>query len=770
MAIVVTVSVCTGCTPDAAPNANAGWDQSVEEGATVELRGSGLDPDGWVTGHSWQQKAGPDLALENNGQESITFVAPAVDSVTEFVFELSVTDNANKTGVDEVTITVHPYGQVSTTVLGLVRNHANREGIVGASVTALQYSDGTARILSRATSVGTGAFDLQLRGRPGRVNLHFESNGFADQSVVVDLGEPISDRRIIALMVPIQEEHRFDAGEDSSLHVQGQLVLSIDGATLVDATGQPPRGYATAALSVLDPSSDPTVMPGDFTAWDAQTETGTPIESFGALAVSLTSSDGASLDLAPDATAEIAIPIPASLIDNAPGTVPLFYWSDELAYWVEDGSATLTDQGSGSWAFAGSVSHFSTWNADVAYESVNVQGCVTDPSGVPVDGAEVTARGVTYTGTSSASTDVTGRFEVRVRPESTVAISVNAPESMSEDFPVETTQEDLVLEECLELQTNAPLQDMAISIQGRAGEIEICVRDHECEDGDEVSVQFERTTLFSDAISNDWECQSVAVEADRSYPIELLALNGTGHQGACSFADVNTGQIRVSGRNVATQTWRHRGGAGSRANIVVKTAPASIRITSHVDNQRINSRIVEVEGIVTPSRPITVKYNDIEQPISVLESGQFNASVVLQSGQNSIVFCADGTDCTTLDLVADIEEMGLMATLTWSSRGDLDLHVRTPSGAHCYHGNKRVNGSCVLDIDDQRGVNPENITIPTDAAAGLYRFSVVNYSGGRGVRAELRLYRSGQLINATPFTVQGGNRSTALSREVNYSR
>ena len=406
LAIMITVSACTGCSRDEPPIAYAGWDRSVEEGAAVELHGSGLDPDGWVSEHSWQQMAGSTVAIQNNRQETITFIAPAVDAVTAFVFELSVTDNANNTGVDDVTITVHPYGQISTTVSGVVRNHANREAIVGATVTARQYSNGTARILNETTTGETGVFDLQMRGRPGRVNIHFESCGFAHQSVVVDVAEPISERRVVASMVPIQAEHRFDAGEDSSLHVQGQLVLSIDAATLVDATGQPPRGDATAALSVLDPSTDPAVMPRDFTAWDAQTETGTPIESFGALAASLRSRDGTVLDLAPDATAEIAIPIPASLIDNAPDTVPLFNWSDELAYWVEDGSATLTDQGSGRWVFTGSVSHFSTWNADVAYESVIVQGCVTDLSGVPVDRAEVAARGVSYTGTSTASTDV----------------------------------------------------------------------------------------------------------------------------------------------------------------------------------------------------------------------------------------------------------------------------------------------------------------------------------------------------------------------------
>lgn len=47
------------------------------------------------------------------------------------------------------------------------------------------------------------------------------------------------------------------------------------------------------------------------------------------------------------------------------------------------------------------------------------------------------------------------------------------------------------------------------------------------------------------------------------------AVNGTGRKGNCSYANVNTGEIRVEGKTGETQSWRHRGGAGSSANIIV---------------------------------------------------------------------------------------------------------------------------------------------------------------------------------------------------------
>ncbi len=52
--------------------------------------------------------------------------------------------------------------------------------------------------------------------------------------------------------------------------------------------------------------------------------------------------------------------------------------------------------------------------------------------------------------------------------------------------------------------------------------------------------------------------------------VEFFASNGTGRKGNCSYADANTGEIRVEGMNNETQSWRDRGGAGSSASIIVK--------------------------------------------------------------------------------------------------------------------------------------------------------------------------------------------------------
>lgn len=113
------------------------------------------------------------------------------------------------------------------------------------------------------------------------------------------------------------------------------------------------------------------------------------------------------------------------------------------------------------------------------------------------------------------------------------------------------------------------LRDFHISVPASDRSVRVCVRDHECEDGDRVRVSVNGRAVFGDVeIVNEWACQPVPVHQGRN-SIELYAINGTGRKGNCSYRDGNTGEIRVESRNAETQTWMHRGGKGSNANIVV---------------------------------------------------------------------------------------------------------------------------------------------------------------------------------------------------------
>ena len=114
-----------------------------------------------------------------------------------------------------------------------------------------------------------------------------------------------------------------------------------------------------------------------------------------------------------------------------------------------------------------------------------------------------------------------------------------------------------------------PLQDFNIKVSSSDPQVRVCVRDHECEDGDRIRVSVNHSQVFSGEIDNGWDCKDMRVTSGKNR-VELYAINGTGNKGACSHADINTGEIRVEGKNSQVQSWRHQGGGGSRASIVVE--------------------------------------------------------------------------------------------------------------------------------------------------------------------------------------------------------
>jgi hypothetical protein len=77
------------------PIANAGSEQTKDEGSIVTMNGSvSSDPDGDNLTFSWTQIAGPEVTLDDSNSATPSFTAPAVDAGgADLQFELSVTDN-----------------------------------------------------------------------------------------------------------------------------------------------------------------------------------------------------------------------------------------------------------------------------------------------------------------------------------------------------------------------------------------------------------------------------------------------------------------------------------------------------------------------------------------------------------------------------------------------------------------------------------------------------------------------------------------------------
>ena len=557
------------CTPNEPPIASAGADRTVFSGERVVLEGSGSDADGSVRSYRWEQVSGWAVLVKGTAEGVAEFKAPVVDAPVELRFLLTVTDGMGASHGDEVAVMVKPYEGIVLRLSGTVRNSADYAPIEGARLTVSQHTS-VPRFLGTAETDAGGTFSLDLPTESERLIVKAVANGFATQSTVVSVPSAEGDATTHVSMVPVQAVKTFTAADGINVQVEDRTVLSLPGHALATESGNAYEGSAVVSATVLDPSRNPSSMPGDFMRWDADSGTAGPIESYGALNVLLATDDGEPLQLADGVRAPISIPLAQKQsAADAPLTVPLYFWSDEAGYWIKDGQAKLEENPVGAWAYVGTVGHFTTWNADVAYDSVGLTGCVADESGNPLGGAKITAQGIDFAGTSSARSSRDGRFSINVRPDSELQLAAIAGGFSSDAVAVTSGGEDSELDECVVVLGERGLEDFETYIEGDSESIEICVRDHECEDGDAIGVAVEGRTVFAGEIENEWACQHLEVKANRSYEIEMTAMNGTGYKGACNFADVNTGQIRVAGKNVQTQVWRHRGGAGSRARIVV---------------------------------------------------------------------------------------------------------------------------------------------------------------------------------------------------------
>ena len=90
-----------------APSADAGADQIVSEGDTVQLDASGSsDPDGNTLFFTWTQTAGPAVSMVNQWSATPSFFAPGVNADTVLTFQVVASDGELDSAPDTVNITV----------------------------------------------------------------------------------------------------------------------------------------------------------------------------------------------------------------------------------------------------------------------------------------------------------------------------------------------------------------------------------------------------------------------------------------------------------------------------------------------------------------------------------------------------------------------------------------------------------------------------------------------------------------------------------------
>ncbi|MEY8847508.1 hypothetical protein AB9K26_01735 [Psychroserpens sp. XS_ASV72] len=218
-------------------------------------------------------------------------------------------------------------------------------------------------------------------------------DGFIDGSRAIVPSDGIN--QVTIMLLDLDTTASINSGETSTVNLPNGAQVVFDGA-FEDAQGNPYSGAVKVTLKHLNPDSNvmEMQMPGMLFAENTN-GSARILETYGMIAVEMRSTSDEELNLANGSSAQISIPMPSS-VNNAPNTIPLWYFDDEGGYWKEEGQATL--QGNN---YVGNVSHFTFWNWDFDYPFVQLCITLTDMDGnvLPYTALDLYSPALASTGT-----------------------------------------------------------------------------------------------------------------------------------------------------------------------------------------------------------------------------------------------------------------------------------------------------------------------------------------------------------------------------------
>jgi hypothetical protein len=335
-----------------------------------------------------------------------------------------------------------PPAAATGTISGTVAVSSNGAALPGVAVTSAGRS---------ARTAADGSFTLSDVPPGDNTVVAFELAGHAKGMLTVSVTAG-AVARANARLTPVGATQNFDAATATTVSVAGTPAqVRLPAAGLITASGAEASGIVTAEVTSINPATDPGNMPGNYTAQAAAGGAPQPIESFGALNVTLKDGAGNALNLAAGKTATIRIPL-ATRSASVPATIPLFYFNEASGLWVQEGTATLAGTAPNQY-YEGTVSHFTYWNADRVTDTIRVLGCTQDSAGAPVAVVDVDSYGSDYSGHDHVASNLDCRFAVAISKGSIANIVAQSGNRSSSPARVGPSQTDIVLSSALVLST-----------------------------------------------------------------------------------------------------------------------------------------------------------------------------------------------------------------------------------------------------------------------------------------------------------------------------
>jgi len=226
--------------------------------------------------------------------------------------------------------------------------------------------------------------------------VNVQKDGFFDGSRRFFPKADTQNRLKIQLLEKIFDQS-FSATDGGTVTLSSGASIVFDANSIKTASGAAFTGTVEVAAKWMDPSAVATLdqMPGNLQGVNDRSQE-VALATFGMMAVELQDENGAALNIADDATAQLTMPVPTSMLANAPSEIPLWSYYEDFGMWVEESSATLQEG-----KYVGDVSHFSFWNCDAPFPLIEFTMTLVDDDGVPLTNALVTITATNIGGISS---------------------------------------------------------------------------------------------------------------------------------------------------------------------------------------------------------------------------------------------------------------------------------------------------------------------------------------------------------------------------------
>jgi hypothetical protein len=196
----------------------------------------------------------------------------------------------------------------------------------------------------------------------------------------------------------------FNTTDGAVLPIEDKATIRFPQQGYVLESGEAYEGIVVISAKVIA-ADDPDLsfkMPGDLVGVNADDTFGA-LGSMGMMAVEMNTPDGEKLNFAEGVEATLEMKIPSTMADNAPATIPLWYFDELDGVWREEGVATRSGD-----RYVGQVKHFSYWNYDAWFPAIKWGAAFDFGSRGPASQVQVCITIISMNTTKCALTDAEG--------------------------------------------------------------------------------------------------------------------------------------------------------------------------------------------------------------------------------------------------------------------------------------------------------------------------------------------------------------------------